>query len=82
MHVSPSRKTAIFLTSGNKLRWLLVSLVMLGLSDYARRFVRASEKEKTDREPVVTECETTFDGAVISANAIRPAMNRFSIRNL
>ena len=48
---------------------------MLGLSDYARQFVRAFEKEKTDREHVVTKCETTFDGAVISADAIRPAID-------
>jgi hypothetical protein len=48
---------------------------MLGLSDYARRFVRAFEKEKTDREHVVTRCETTFDAAVISADAIQPAID-------
>src|ERR1700747_2803033 len=35
---------AIFFISGNKLLWLQVSLVMLGLSDYGRRFVRALGK--------------------------------------
>jgi hypothetical protein len=33
-----------FFISGNKLLWLQVSLVMLGLSDYGRRFIRALGK--------------------------------------
>ena len=48
---------------------------MLGLSDYGRRFVRAFDKEKTDREREVTKCETTSKEAVISADAIRPAID-------
>jgi hypothetical protein len=46
----PSIRRAKFVVSGNKFLWLEVFLVILGLSDYARLFVHAVDKEKTSRK--------------------------------
>jgi hypothetical protein len=54
--------------SGNKFLWLEVFLVMLGLSDCARLFVHAVDKEKTSRKPAVTRNETTVDQTVVSGD--------------
>jgi hypothetical protein len=55
-----------FVVSANRFLWLEVFLVMLGLSDYARLFVPAVDKEKTSRGPAVTRNETTVDQTVVS----------------
>jgi hypothetical protein len=47
---------------------------MLGLSDYARLFVHALDKEKTSWKRVVTIYETRLDQAVVFADAIQPAI--------
>jgi RNA polymerase sigma factor (sigma-70 family) len=71
----PSIRCANFVVSGNKFLWLPVFLVMLGLSDYARSFFHAVDKEKTSRKRAVTRNETTVDQTVVSADAIQPGMN-------
>jgi RNA polymerase sigma factor (sigma-70 family) len=48
---------------------------MLGLSDYARLFVHAVDKEKTSRKRAVTKYEPTVKQTSISADAIQPGMN-------
>lgn len=48
---------------------------MLGLSDYARLFAHAVDKQKTGRRRSVTKCETTVKRTFISADAIQPGIN-------
>ena len=48
---------------------------MLGLSDYARLFVHAVDKEKTSRERVASKYESTVNQTSISADATQTGMN-------